>query len=281
MEPDGPFVLRGAADDAVEGRSQPVTADSVRAYVAATSDDASLYERLSLAPPVYPAVVLFPPFRDLLFRVMPPTLLGSSVHLAQFMRFHRHLRPGEVVTSRASVVHTRATPFGCAICFYGEVLGADGEVVNESYHDVMLRGVRAEPSGAEPPRPRFMRTPDTRRLGDVRFDIAADQSVRYSHASGDIHPIHNDIGIARKAGFPDLILHGMCTFALCGQAAVRFAAGGDPTRLAGLGATFTHPVIVGRPLVVSVDGGADGQAGVVGRQMGRQVTRYGIAEVTV
>lgn len=273
-------MLPSVAGATAEGPRQRVRREAVLAYALATLDDDGLYARLSLAPPAYAGVVTFPPITDILFEVVPTALVGTSVHLAQFMRFHRHLRVDDVVMPVATVVSVRSTPFGSALCFHATVVDADGQLVNEAIHDVLLRGVRGKPGGTEPSRPRFVRGSASRRLGEAVFDIASDQSLRYSRASGDVHPIHNDIEVARTAGFPDLILHGMCTFAMCGQAVVRHAADGDPRRLLSLGVTFTHPVIVGRPLHVAVDGGANGQVGVVARQQGRPVTRYGVAELS-
>jgi acyl dehydratase len=40
---------------------------------------------------------------------------------------------------------------------------------------------------------------------------------RYAHASGDLNPLHLDSDFARKAGFPDVIVHGMLGMALLGR----------------------------------------------------------------
>lgn len=47
------------------------------------------------------------------------------------------------------------------------------------------------------------------------FDAAA--LVRYAQASGDLNPLHTDRAFAEKAGFPDLVVHGMLNMARLGQ----------------------------------------------------------------
>ena len=40
--------------------------------------------------------------------------------------------------------------------------------------------------------------------------------ARYAEASGDTNPLHLDPAFARKAGFDDVIVHGMLSMALLG-----------------------------------------------------------------
>jgi acyl dehydratase len=44
-----------------------------------------------------------------------------------------------------------------------------------------------------------------------------DDLRRYSEASGDLNPLHLDPAFARKAGFDDVIVHGMLGMALLGR----------------------------------------------------------------
>lgn len=41
--------------------------------------------------------------------------------------------------------------------------------------------------------------------------------ARYAEASGDLNPLHLDPAFAQKAGFPDVIAHGMLGMALLGR----------------------------------------------------------------
>lgn len=47
--------------------------------------------------------------------------------------------------------------------------------------------------------------------------IGREQLQAYAQASGDLNPLHLDPAFARKAGFDDVIVHGMLSMALLGR----------------------------------------------------------------
>jgi acyl dehydratase len=67
--------------------------------------------------------------------------------------------------------------------------------------------------------------------------------IYYAAASGDFNPIHIDPDVGRAAGYPGVILQGMCTYAWLADACVAYLD--DPARLARVRARFTKPVQVG------------------------------------
>lgn len=62
-------------------------------------------------------------------------------------------------------------------------------------------------------------------------------TVRYAAASGDYNPVHVDDEIARAAGLPGRILHGLWTMAITAGAAAA-TVGGDPRQLAEMSVQF-------------------------------------------
>lgn len=48
--------------------------------------------------------------------------------------------------------------------------------------------------------------------------ITHTQLVKYAGASGDFNPIHTVVPTAQKAGFPDVIAHGMLVMGFAGEA---------------------------------------------------------------
>ncbi len=54
-------------------------------------------------------------------------------------------------------------------------------------------------------------------------NVDAERSRIYGHASGDINPIHMDESVAKAAGFPTVILQGLCTMAFCHQTVIDWA----------------------------------------------------------
>ena len=80
----------------------------------------------------------------------------------------------------------------------------------------------------------------------------ADQSHRYAAISNDRNPIHTDPEIARSAGLPDVILHGLCTMAIASKAVVNGLCDGDPSKLRRFKVRFAKPVFNGDVLTTSI-----------------------------
>lgn len=77
----------------------------------------------------------------------------------------------------------------------------------------------------------------------VSEPISADMLRRYADASGDSNPLHLDRNFAQKAGFDDVIVHGMLGMALLGRMLRNYFAADDIRRLS---ARFLSPISVGQ-----------------------------------
>ena len=66
--------------------------------------------------------------------------------------------------------------------------------------------------------------------------------------NADMNPLHADPEIARKAGFPRPILHGLATFGVAGHAILRTMCGYDPTRFRSIAGRFSAPVYPGETI---------------------------------
>jgi acyl dehydratase len=89
--------------------------------------------------------------------------------------------------------------------------------------------------------------------------VTADDVRAYADASGDLNPLHQDDGVARAAGFPGIIAHGMFTMGHLASAVVAWA--GDADAVSSITAQFRAPVAMGETIiaggrVASVDPGA-------------------------
>ncbi len=74
------------------------------------------------------------------------------------------------------------------------------------------------------------------------FTVTRADLVRYAGASGDFNPIHWSDRIAKDAGLPSVISHGMLTMALAARVVTDWA--GDPGAVVEYGARFARPVVV-------------------------------------
>jgi len=92
-----------------------------------------------------------------------------------------------------------------------------------------------------------------KRAPDMSVDIptSPDQALIY-RLSGDRNPLHCDPAVAKAAGFPRPILHGMCTYGITCRAVLRTYAGYDPTAIKSHQARFSAPVFPGETITVDL-----------------------------
>jgi acyl dehydratase len=145
--------------------------------------------------------------------------------------------------------------------------GADGLVV-EQYMTAFVRGGEVETAaGDEAPPHSFAdelrdRAPDA----EVSQTFDADQTFRYSEASGDPMPIHLDEAVARSMGLPGIIIHGLCTMAFGSVAVIEHACREEPERLRRLAVRFSKIVQPEQEITTRIWRG--------GETNGRQVLAY-------
>lgn len=76
----------------------------------------------------------------------------------------------------------------------------------------------------------------------LQVSVTRAELIRYAGASGDFNPIHWNERVAREAGLPDVIAHGMLTMALANRLVTGWA--GDPGAVVACAVRFTRPVVV-------------------------------------
>lgn len=93
-------------------------------------------------------------------------------------------------------------------------------------------------------------TPVPERAPDQTLSYPTSRNQAYLYRlNGDRNPLHVDPDFAARAGFPQPILHGLCSYAMATRAVVCGPCGHDPSRLAHIEARFTAPVFPGETLV--------------------------------
>ena len=66
--------------------------------------------------------------------------------------------------------------------------------------------------------------------------------------SADRNPLHIDPEVAKAAGYPRPILHGLGTFGIVGHALLRSTCGYDPVRVRSFAGRFSAPVFPGETI---------------------------------
>ena len=85
----------------------------------------------------------------------------------------------------------------------------------------------------------------------VSYATRRDQALLY-RLNGDRNPLHSDPTFAKRAGFDQPILHGLCTYGFTGRALLHAVCGSDPARFGSMRARFSRPTMPGDTLTVSL-----------------------------
>jgi len=222
-----------------------VTADAIEKYARATND---LNERYlagddSVASPIFPIV---PSFQFMMQAGMDPDLqadLMRLVHGEEEHVLHRPIRPGDTLTAAPVIesIETKDT---------GETFTVRIDLRNQNDEDVATVRATSFIRGSGPGSKSASAGDEAQReiVHEDSVKVDDDQTIRYAAASGDPNPIHQDENIAKMAGLPGIILHGMCTMAIATKGAVDGLAGGDPTKVKRVRVRFSKPVFPGQEL---------------------------------
>ncbi|MGB1906280.1 MAG: MaoC/PaaZ C-terminal domain-containing protein [Spongiibacter sp.] len=91
--------------------------------------------------------------------------------------------------------------------------------------------------------------PDT--PADFTEEVTIDpRAALFYRLNGDRNPLHADPDIAQKAGFSKPILHGLCTYGMCGLTLTRKVLDYNVERATSLGLRFSAPVYPGETLLI-------------------------------
>jgi acyl dehydratase len=235
-----------------------VTADAIEKYARATNDDNERYLGDDVVTsPVFPVV---PAFESFMGAAMDSELgadLMRLVHGAEEHVLYTPIHPGDVLTISPVLESIEQKETGETFTVKATLTAQDGKAAAEVRGTMFIRGSGSGKKGesaTSDDQPRIVYEETTK--------VDEDQTYRYAEASGDHNPIHLDENVARMAGLPGIILHGMCTMAIASKAAVNGVAGGDPTRVKRVAVRFSKPVLPGQELTTRVwdESSGDGTA---------------------
>lgn len=220
-------------------------------------------------------------------KVMPsmPVVLGSPgfwsrnpdtgidwvkiVHGEQGLILHRPLpTEGEIIgRSRVTGLVDRGEGKGALMYSEREVIDArTGEKLATLTSTSFLRG---DGGFGGPSGPVKQPHPEPERAPDVTLDLATrlEQALVY-RLNSDLNPLHIDPQVAKAAGFPRPILHGLCTFGTVCHALLRTLCGYNTARFGRMELRFSSPVYPGETIRTEIwneTGGAAFRARVVER----------------
>jgi len=227
-----------------------VTAERIAEYAAATNDPIAAHRNGDVAPPVFAIVPVFQALLVPAVDVMPVELIPRIVHGEQDFHFHRPIYPGDRLVSRAKMIGYQGLEKGTRSAILLECRTEEGELVNEQYVTTFVRGFDAGKAVGElSPSHKFDDVlHEQAPFAKAHAHVDLDQTFRYSPASGDPMPIHLDAEIARSAGLPGIIAHGLCTMAMTSWGVLTEVGGSDTKRLKRFAVRFAKMVLPGDDL---------------------------------
>jgi acyl dehydratase len=234
-----------------------VTLDAIQKYARACNDDNPAFFDANrpagiVAPPMFAVVVTW---NALMTAVLDPDLqadLLRLVHGEQDMEFTNPIRPGDVITASAKIISIETKATGETMTIELNASNQTGNHVNKTLFSAFIRGGRNRDAVRAESADRIVESA----RGEPEFTVAQkiddDQTYRYAEASGDRNPIHTDASVARMAGLPGIIVHGLCTMAFTSKVAIDKLCSGDPTRLKRLRVRFSRPVLPGQTITTKI-----------------------------
>jgi len=162
---------------------------------------------------------------------------------------HRPLKGENTVVGRQRVVEVVDKGAGKGALVYSERKVTDkatGELIATVTQTTFCR---ADGGFGGPPRPSPEPHPLPTRAPDAVCDLGTrPEAALIYRLSGDRNPLHSEPAVAKLAGYPRPILHGLANFGIAGNAVLKTFCGYDPTKLTTFACRFSAPVFPGETL---------------------------------
>lgn len=178
------------------------------------------------------------------------------IHVSHDMTFSRTVKPGDEVSAVARIADIIGSRGGSWVVLRGAVEAGGLPVAAFESVGLVLNADFGARRGRAPIPRRTGSERQARLEGSDHHDLTAMidrwQVELYAVVSGDKNPIHVDEAVARQAGFPSVLVHGMCLLgAVAGQVVERLADGRDDA-LRRVSARFVKPVCPSETVALEV-----------------------------
>jgi acyl dehydratase len=233
------------------------------AYAAGLGEtDARYYDTLAsdgpMAHPLFSVCYEWPVMLAVRAAATSDEIALRSVHATHDLTVHRPVRAGETLRTIARVTGLAHRRAGTLLTVRNETVDALGRLVTTTDYGSVYRSVGFEgaDTGVKPAGGTFDMPSGALR---VSVDVPGGLAHVYSECARIWNPIHTDVGVARAAGLPNIILHGTATLALAVSHLMRHADI-DPREVRRVRSSFTGMVPLPSHLTVRVIEATEGKA---------------------
>ncbi|MFA6221927.1 MAG: MaoC/PaaZ C-terminal domain-containing protein [Desulfomonilaceae bacterium] len=174
--------------------------------------------------------------------------LSRFIHGEESVKLHRAIPPEGKAFVEGEITNIYDKVKGALILWRMKVMSGTYELLAEAEHSVFYVG--AGGFGGDPgPKTEALEPPDGVQPNfAISYHIPENQAALY-RLNGDFNPLHLDPNVAHNGGFPQPILHGLCTYGYATRAILRGACDGDASRFKEFNARFSGVVYPGDTLV--------------------------------
>lgn len=222
------------------------------------------------AHPLFPVCFEWPVMLELRRELRGASMTAEedvrAIHATHDLIAYRLVRPGDRVTTRATIVGVERRKPGAFLTVRFDTVDSNGAPVCETWEGVIYRDV--EVTGPDRPATEAPRLPTAAKTnGSARAEIPIPISTVAAHVYTECariwNPVHTDAADAAAAGLPAILLHGTATLALAVSRIVEVEAGNDPERVERAAGRFAGMVLMPseirlRILSRETSGGVDG-----------------------
>jgi acyl dehydratase len=235
-------------------RTMSVDEEAIGAYARATDEEAPDVFAGRIAPPVFAIVPVWEVLQEAARSVAPEEARPRVVHGDQDIVISIPIESGLTLRSRAAAVGVHVKESGTTVVLKTETHDGDDRLLNEQYVTEFYRGITGGTGGGE-------EAPDHRMPAEVveaepeailTYPVAEDITRAYAEASGDHNAFHLDDEVARAAGLPGIIVHGLCLMAFAGRAVLESQGHRGPEAVRRLAVRFSRPMTPGDELTTRV-----------------------------
>lgn len=233
-----PSSIVGSSTDA---HVAEIDARWIMAYAAGIEDingsylDTAQPRRAIVAHPLFPVCVEWPVVLDARRLAADDVLTRDErvrgVHATHDVRIHRLVRPGDVLSTTATVEAVERRRPGAYEVLRLDTIDADGLPVATTRMGTLFLGVDVDGADLTAEDPCPTRPGSTEPAATAHRDLGRGAAHIYTECARIWNPIHTDVAVAQAAGLPDIILHGTATLAMAVTAIVDHVAGRQPTRV--------------------------------------------------
>jgi acyl dehydratase len=269
-------------DEALGAFPGALDPDLVARYARATRDPSPGVVNGEAVPPVALVTQVWDALQAGFATLLPDEVRESSlggVHGEHDIVVHRPVVPGEALRTWVVGHGARRRGSNLVITLRYRTLDDHDALVAEQWWTTVLLKAEGEPVGRAAPDHTFPEEARARPLGTRR--VATDEAMprAYADVSGDWSEHHFSVEAARRSGFDQPFLHGLCTMAICAHGVLSLVGSPDPAAVRRVAVRFASPVFVGDEIAVDAFEAGDRTYAFEASAGGAAVVRNGLLEL--